>query len=154
MTLEWSQPARIPANEPLLRAFYRDARHDLSADSSWWPDGWQLRSHPDLVDGLIDLASHLDAEPVYAYGRFCLSHLNGLIFVFVSGNAGFEIHLPRKIASRAEIETRGSWLGLDDWCFIRPWSPDLSPATVADRLRGLLTEAHEAASSRADWPAP
>src|SRR5690242_407051 len=75
--------ARNPANDDVLQCLERQGKPGhpgMPEDAAGAMNGYELHSHPDLIERLVEAEAGLDAPLVAAYGVAVLMHPNQVIF--------------------------------------------------------------------------
>jgi hypothetical protein len=72
----------------------RSAQPDTGeGGTSWYPDGYKIRAHPDLIEILGGLVDSDQAVSGFAYGSPVVANPKGLIFAWAGGTHSIFIRL-------------------------------------------------------------
>jgi hypothetical protein len=111
--------ARRAANQAVLA--YLEARARPAATPSVCAlDQYELRTHPDLIKRLQEVAVGTAGRLVAAFGVPVLVHPNGIIFALAFGASSLCLRLPPRLLREVIARPAGPGLG-DDWVAADPW---------------------------------
>jgi hypothetical protein len=83
-----------PGNRELFEDLKRDAQPDAGeGGTSWYPDGYKIRAHPDLIEILGGLVASDQVTSGFAYGCPVVANPKGLIFAQAGGTHSIFIRL-------------------------------------------------------------
>jgi hypothetical protein len=137
--------ASEPRNRAILTILRTGARRAKEGISVWSPDGYVMRTHPDLTERLEAVAGPLGGRCEIVYGQTAVVHANGLIFGVGRGTRGLWLRMPPGIPYEAallegDVEPAPD---LPPWIQLVAWRDDL------DRWVGTAAEHAAAEGSRA-----
>jgi hypothetical protein len=139
---------RVAANAGILAVLADGAQRSADGSGPWSPDGYVMRTHPDLTEVLAGFGEYLpDGAPRYVYGIPTLVHPSGVLYAVASSMSHVYLRLGTG-PIRAEVAGAGGEpidAAGDDWLVVRIWDADQPTSTWwASRWRWV-----EAAFSRA-----
>lgn len=138
----WAEPKRIPANREVLAFLESQAAPSNPKTASWDIDSYELHSHPDLTERLLEVTTGLTVHSVGAYGVTCVSHPNGVLFAFVRGGFVVFLRLPH---STADADSQPG-VGLD-WYQTDAFPTELSKPAGTASLSAIVKESWTYAGS-------
>jgi hypothetical protein len=126
--INWEPAKRISANRQVLSYLETQAAPPKLENARWDIDAFELHSHPDLTERLIEVTASLTVSLVAAYGVTCIGHSNGVVFGFVRGGFVLFFRL-RRSSSEAEPqpEIGSDWFRFDAF----PSDPNKDAGTAA-----------------------
>lgn len=154
MRTAWVTPRDLPENDAVLTVLRDNATliPPSSADfeTKWGIDGYELRTHPENYDALLQLAAGLDVVPTAAYGVAALASRSGVIVALARGQTALHLRLPPP--RPLDLQAPRGWISwsdrrlvevqpiLPDWIVVSMWQTPTS-AAVIKCLRTLVQQA-------------
>ena len=130
---------RIRANRPILDHLAKDALQASDGVTVWSPDGWVMRTHPDVTEALEAAGRPLGLRLLMVFGMATLVGDRDRIVAVGAGTGYVWLPVPDGPGHDRALEAGAHAVaGLRDWVQVDLWRPDL-----ADWLRAstILTEA-------------
>ena len=141
MRTHWAEAKRIPANREVLTFLESQAAPTNPKTASWDIDSYELHSHPDLTERLLEVTTGLNVHPVAAYGVTCVSHPNGVLFAFVRGGFVVFLRLPHSKTAASQPAVGRDWFKTD------AFPTELSKPAGTAALSGIVKESWTYAGS-------
>ena len=107
----------VAANARILAALAEDASRASDGVTVWSPDGYVMRTHPDLIEAIEGLARGLPGGLRMVYGAACLVDAGDRINVVARGTS--------TVWLRGEAGDGKPLAGLDGWVEVGAWGEDL-----------------------------
>ncbi len=143
--LGWSHPSPLAANSIVLTYLEGQASPPTPGYESWDIDDYELHTHPDLIERLLEAADDTDAVPTAVYGVAALAHPCGVIFAVARGMWGIHLRFaeerpPDLVLPRPSDASMGT-----EWVAVEAWHSDIPSVNYTQRLRALTLSAYEQA---------
>ena len=112
--------ARSSVNHDVLLFLERQAKPRDPASADFDLDAFELHTHPDLMERLVEASAGLDAPMVAAFGVPVLVHPNGVLFACAYSMDTLLLRLPeelhaRVVASGWIYQIGPAWVPADAW---------------------------------------
>jgi hypothetical protein len=116
----------VGANGPVLGRLADGAQRSSGGVGPWSPDGWVMRTHPDLTEA-VEGAARDDLRMVY--GVACLVDAADRIYAVAWGTGALWLRIPSGPAYDDAVGggTARPVDGLPGWLAIDPWRSDVAP---------------------------
>jgi hypothetical protein len=116
---------RLPENGPVLDALRRDAKRSPGGAGPWSPDGWIMRTHPDLTEALTTAAPD-DVRIVL--GVTVLVTSGDIVYAVGVGTSGLWLRVPSGPAYDDALGADGveALAAMPGWVTLRVWRSDLA----------------------------
>ena len=108
---------RVAANARVLAALAEDAIPASEGVTVWSPDGYVMRTHPDLTEAIEGLARGLPGGLLMVYGLACLVDADDRIYAVARGMSAVWL--------RGDAGDGKALDGLDGWVEVGAWGEDL-----------------------------
>jgi hypothetical protein len=116
---------RIGPNRPILASMRDGATRSADGVGPWSPDGWEMRTHPDLAEAIETAAIGLRVRTELVYGLTAAVAREIIVGVGM-GTSGAWMRVPDGPAfARALDEGAEPVEGLTDWLKVDAWRVDL-----------------------------
>lgn len=140
------QLADVPANADLL-AYRREAARRPYSVGDYALGGWQLNTHPDLVERLTSLAPDpADVLPVYGIPVIVS---RGIAAVVATGTNWLLFRLPEEPQGVEMVEPIASLDSSRGWYSVSAWQSGSSDDDADEKLRALVRAAMDHAATLA-----
>jgi hypothetical protein len=137
--------ARNPANDDVLQFLERQGKPGMPEDAAGAMNGYELHTHPDLIERLVEAGASLDAPLVAAYGVAVLTHPNQVIFTIAYSMSALIYRLPTNLHSRV-VPSRWTYEVGKEWISANAWLPNLASQEGTARVREWCRWAYEHAA--------
>ncbi len=142
--------ARIPVNHDVLLFLERQAKPSNPQAADFEIDEFELHTHPDLMERLVEASAGLDASVVAAYGVPVLLHLNGVLFAFAYSMDTLLLRLPEEMHARV-VASRWTYQIGPDWVVADAWLADVPRREGTERIREWCRWAYDYAGQLAGF---
>ena len=119
---------RVPANVAILERLREGAERMRDGVGPWSPDGWVLRTHPDLTE-VIERFAPDDLRHVY--GIATLIDAAGCIYAVGQGTGSVWLRIGDPRATSAAPASAAPVEGLPGWARVGAWEGGLDEAMQA-----------------------
>lgn len=125
---------RSSVNHDVLLFLERQAKPSNPAAADFDLDAFELHTHPDLMERLVEASAGLDAPMAAAYGVPVLVHPNGVLFACTYGMDTLLLRLPAELHARV-VESRWTYQIGPQWLSADAWLPDVPRREGTARMR-------------------
>ena len=117
----------VMAIRPVLALLADGARRSSDGVSTWSPDGWVMRTHPDLTAALEEAAGGTDLHLEMVYGIATLvGRASGIVAVGMGTGSAWLLVPDGPAFDKARDEGATPIDGLTGWLNVEAWRVDLA----------------------------
>jgi hypothetical protein len=118
---------RLPANHAVLDRIADGAERSSDGVGPWSPDGWVMRTHPDLSEALATAAAGTGLSPAMVHGVTTLLDPSDRIAAVAWGTSGVWLRIVDGPAMSRALEAEATRVeGLPDFAAVDAWRVPLA----------------------------